>query len=572
MSRGAGSSMVEAIWFGEPGSTSFGMFHRPQGAVRAGIVICPPLGLEGISAHATLRTLAERLVAQHFAVLRLDYPGTGDAGDVRNTDGHLHSWVSSVDGALGLLADAGAPRLAVVGMRMGALLAACTHAVEPLAAAVLWDPPVSGRAFLREQRALSMLSHGASSAGTGDLEAPGFVYGADTVAEMHRLAYPAKPVASRVLVLTRPGASAPALGDAWSPHLEHDVADGQAALLNVNSENSVIPAGTAARIARWVDSVLPATNQVSGKTGDQLELPPVGRLAHDQGGRRIVERACHLGPSKLFAIACEPDGPVNGPTVVFLNVAAEPHIGPARQWVTLSRSLAAAGRRAVRVDLSGLGESPCRQGAAPGIYLSADAIDDATDTARALSAEDPTDVVFVGLCSGASMAIEAALALRARGVCVINPPFQYAPPEWRRGARGVDPRRRAWYPRRGLFRYVDNRPRWHFLRAAVPGWVWHLLDLTGLQAAPTRGLAALVGQGTGVVMVCARADLAPYEQMAPWALRRLRGNRAFEVSVIPGLDHSQLIRGPRQAASELIEDHLLADPRMGVRGQYRAVR
>ena len=57
-------------------------WHHPPSADTgrgAGVVLCPPLGYEYMSAYPTFRILAERLAALGFDVLRLDYDGTGNS-------------------------------------------------------------------------------------------------------------------------------------------------------------------------------------------------------------------------------------------------------------------------------------------------------------------------------------------------------------------------------------------------------------------------------------------------------------------------------------------------------------
>ena len=59
-------------WLYEPGSQS-------NENAKSGIVICGPLGHEALWLHQTMRSLADRLADQGFAVLRFDYAGTGDS-------------------------------------------------------------------------------------------------------------------------------------------------------------------------------------------------------------------------------------------------------------------------------------------------------------------------------------------------------------------------------------------------------------------------------------------------------------------------------------------------------------
>jgi len=113
-----------------------------------------------------------------------------------------------------------------VGLRIGATLAAAElargEAVDDL---VLWDPCATGKAFLREQRALwaflrdqatewGILREGevwgsAAAADDGSFEAPGVMFSAATVEELEPLAIApgGRSLASRELLLARRGAS-----------------------------------------------------------------------------------------------------------------------------------------------------------------------------------------------------------------------------------------------------------------------------------------------------------------------------------------------------------------------------
>ena len=78
-------------------------------------------------------------------------------------------WLRDVRGAIEYVNALGAPRVGVIGLRLGATLAGAELArgggVDDL---VLWDPCATGRAFLRGQRALSAFGRDETSdAGTG---------------------------------------------------------------------------------------------------------------------------------------------------------------------------------------------------------------------------------------------------------------------------------------------------------------------------------------------------------------------------------------------------------------------
>jgi pimeloyl-ACP methyl ester carboxylesterase len=141
------------FYFGTGSRRLFGIYApgKAGGRLRAAL-ICPPWGPEYLRAHRSVRQLALNLGAAGFHTLRFDYFGTGDsAGDVR--DGDLKGWRADIETALEELKDmTGATQVTVVGLRLGATLAAevAVRRSKDVSGLVLWDPVVSGADYLRE--------------------------------------------------------------------------------------------------------------------------------------------------------------------------------------------------------------------------------------------------------------------------------------------------------------------------------------------------------------------------------------------------------------------------------------
>ena len=102
-----------------------------------------------------------------------------------------------------------------------------------------------------------------------------------------------------------------------------------------------------------------------------------------------------------------------------------PHVGLSRISVDLARLWASEGLRVVRFDMSGNGDSAQRVGEKLNAVAGIVHFDDVREVANAISPDDPTNLVMVGTCSGAYQAMEAALELSVRGVCLINPSFAF---------------------------------------------------------------------------------------------------------------------------------------------------
>ncbi|HRD65454.1 MAG TPA: alpha/beta fold hydrolase [Candidatus Competibacter sp.] len=104
-------------------------------------------------AHRSFRLLAASLTRKGYHVLRMDYRGTGDsAGDLEE---YLPAdWAEDISMAVGELRDsAGIQRVGLLGLRLGALLAAEVAAGrDDITFLVAWDPLISGDVYLRELR------------------------------------------------------------------------------------------------------------------------------------------------------------------------------------------------------------------------------------------------------------------------------------------------------------------------------------------------------------------------------------------------------------------------------------
>lgn len=141
-----------AKFFGESARQLYGVYHRPEGRARdVGVVLCNPAPQEYRHAHWAYRKLAGMLAAEGFHAFRFDYFATGDsAGD--SDAGTLDQWTTDIGSAANELRDiASLSRVSLVGIRIGAALATRASAnglaVEDL---VLWEPVVSGKAYLTE--------------------------------------------------------------------------------------------------------------------------------------------------------------------------------------------------------------------------------------------------------------------------------------------------------------------------------------------------------------------------------------------------------------------------------------
>ncbi|MEO8152050.1 MAG: alpha/beta fold hydrolase [Rhizobacter sp.] len=166
------------FFFGESSRRLFGLYTPAHavGGKQRGIVLCQAWGQEYLRSHRSMRQLAGMLAAAGYHVLRFDYQGTGDsAGEM--TDADLKGWLGDIETAIDELKDtAGLNRVGLLGLRLGAALAAqaATRRRKDVDALVLWDPVVSGADYVDELRSSDEFALARPPAAGGGLEVLGF--------------------------------------------------------------------------------------------------------------------------------------------------------------------------------------------------------------------------------------------------------------------------------------------------------------------------------------------------------------------------------------------------------------
>lgn len=140
------------LLFGSAAAPLYGMYHPPEAAPKdMGVVLCYPFGQEYMRAHRAYRQLSLLLAKKGFHVLRFDYRGTGDSsGDI--DDVSVDDWITDVRSAVSELKElSDVSRMSVVGLRLGALVAAlaCEQG-DGTDQLIVWDPVVSGQQYVDE--------------------------------------------------------------------------------------------------------------------------------------------------------------------------------------------------------------------------------------------------------------------------------------------------------------------------------------------------------------------------------------------------------------------------------------
>jgi acyl carrier protein len=157
----AARQTTDAFYFESGKRQLFGILTRPAFQSKTtGILICQTWGMEYTRSYMALRTFADRMARSGFPVMRFDYSCTGDSSGYSN-EARVTEWLQNIRTAADeLRARTGIANLCIVGLRLGALLAARVVS-EGLDATqvVLWDAPPSGAGWLQELKRLNLESH-----------------------------------------------------------------------------------------------------------------------------------------------------------------------------------------------------------------------------------------------------------------------------------------------------------------------------------------------------------------------------------------------------------------------------
>jgi len=142
----------QPLWIPVDALRLFGVLHEPVTRARAAVVVCAPILHEYARSHRLFAVLAHELQVRGVAVLRFDYRGTGDSEGDDDAFSMRHA-VRDAGKAIDVLrARFRDVPLIMLGVRVGALIAAAA-AIEGRADRLwLWQPVVDGAAYLQGLR------------------------------------------------------------------------------------------------------------------------------------------------------------------------------------------------------------------------------------------------------------------------------------------------------------------------------------------------------------------------------------------------------------------------------------
>ncbi|MGC8512517.1 MAG: serine aminopeptidase domain-containing protein [Acidimicrobiales bacterium] len=493
--------------------------HLPDDStVRATVVACgPALGEDATKARMAFLGLAEALVEAGIGLIRFDYPGRGNSADLPPGAQEVDMWRSGISRAVDLACATSEAPCILVGMRLGATLAWETARRDSrVQAVVLWDPVFDGQRYLRAQQAFVAAIFGVKQPADGEFVGPGYVLDRDAVASLTSLRLEphgmrGRTVKTPTLIATQRGEKSAQrqLPAFLAGGCEVVALEGQSTLMELPPHEVRLHRGDLEKLVAWIST------QVSSRRFGVKARPEGAAVVGTVASRPVEEQFLLIGPTPLFGVETSPTfATLPKLTVVFLSAGALENFGPGRLWAETARTLASHGVRSLRVDNSGVGDTPARSQTRRGEMLHPDALSDLDDIAAAFGARDGGGLVFVGLSSGAYHAAEAGLTMRPEGVCLINGSVAATPSELRANG-GVDARRRAYRPMPAV---LERMARSHKRTSQI---LWKTAANFVPFRAPEGVPGRIAARGTRVAWIATKADSSAFAGNLYWRVREM---------------------------------------------------
>jgi alpha/beta superfamily hydrolase len=428
MAPGTAPPAPQALLLVAGGHTCVAWWHAPAAMARAAaapesslaVVLASSWGDEDMAGYDGLRALAIQLAGCGLATLRFEWPDTGDSSAATGAASIADALAAFDAAATRALALSGCERLAFVGRRLGALLAAHAAAARPdVDALVAVLPVASGRAFVREQRVLP-----ARAGAPVPMPVPGATFDAAQLPVL--LGGFTQPVRhlEALSALRWPSAATTAVLEALLlRHPDRPVRAAADALARMgvrvhertHADLRAVPAGrrraglappAALEIVRWLQERAADATVTRGVAAIEdfgvadagnvrahaalaaarLEAATAAVLALSAadapvwmrlraGGVAVRERIVQVDATeasnapRLAGVLSERDTPAHDGAapalrraIVLLSSGRERRIGPQRMWVPWARHRAAAGDVVLRLDVAGSGDSDRQPG------------------------------------------------------------------------------------------------------------------------------------------------------------------------------------------------------------------
>lgn len=417
----------QTFWLGQE-QPILASFHPPLSSSKSlGLVLCPPFGHEYLVSYRALRHLATHLAELGFPVLRFDYTQSGDSFDVEDSSNLLSCWEANIAAACHELKRlSGLQKVGLVGIRLGALLAARASETLRPEALILIAPTQSGRLFVREMQAFQTLYRQQFENDNSSVQQEILGYSFPTVLQeqLKNLDFQSLTQLSQPKILLISRDDRLGFEERLVKHMtQHNPSmavlecPGYAAMMTNDAVTSEIPASAWTAVGDWLVQQFPqapeATLSLSVQASPQTQTRSVGTVQE-----QILPFAGKM------AILTKPVSGLNPalPVIVLSNIGANHRAGNHRLYVQLARQLAELDFAVLRLDRSGIGDSQAHPGEAENDVYNERGVQDCVDAFDALQQQYGVQrFIVAGLCSGAYFAYRvAAIDPRVVGLTMIN--------------------------------------------------------------------------------------------------------------------------------------------------------
>jgi pimeloyl-ACP methyl ester carboxylesterase len=394
----------------------FGWLHAgpavDEGGKAVGVVVCPAFGQEEICTHYGLMAFADTMAAQGMPTVRFDYRGTGDSCSAEVS---FAGMVADAGRAVAYLRqECGVGTVVLAGVRLGTAVA--LHAAGELTgvgAVVLMAPTSSGQAYMRETRAAAKVSslsrldpvptlESGDPLNTNGFHWTGALQQEIAAIDFKAVAAPAMPV---LLMPGREDRRTAALLAAWREEGHAQVTElaftGYEKWMQ-DPTTSTTPVESFAAITDWLNGL----KLDAGAGADETRVKVSATLAGDG----FVEEPIRFGAGDVvFGVLCRPREREAAPVAaLLLHEGSSHHIGDGGAYVVLARRLAEEGIASLRMDLTGMGDSPAGDNPRHPHY-DPERIVEGIAGIELLEQRGFGQVVVFGLCSGAYTALQVTL-------------------------------------------------------------------------------------------------------------------------------------------------------------------
>lgn len=552
-------------YFGPESAAQFGVLTTPvDSTVRGGVVVCGSLGKEQAETTRWLKLFAERLAARGFAVLRFDYPNTGESAGPQDVPDAVQRWTDGIAVAVEYLRASGVGHVVAVGHRMGALLLSQVNS-SGVDRAVAWDPTISGRHYLRSKTVLYNMVSEVSDEVAQRLPADAIPPIPDDRVQLAGQSLSAEAAQELRSLRLVPGAfgATPTLLLSTDPAVASDFSGPSCHVMTLDDQEPFVspshpallefPERDIAAVVEWISSQSPTerhpidpiirTSAVVGQTAAGEEIRT--EVYRTESGVTVWDTAIdhHMTHREVF---------------VAHSLGQYVRSGPGRLWFTVALSVAAHGGRSIRFDRASVGESGTVDRADRELALyTRDYVADGVRLFSELTLPADARILHAGICVGSWMAAHGAtttakaLPDATSAVLLVNPLMWRMRP-YRRfriadfGAdTGIDGTGRAEAePDNSLAARLRRKAIWiggrsgPLVRRRVPRSWWPAVGRLPWMSVPDALLAEIAQANVDVDLVFAPTDYAYFDDMSGADATFTSATRLRGVAVSAAGDHT----------------------------------